>query len=445
MNVIVKGNRQYVDANQGVKDFKAMLKVVPSPEVAAMGDLDIAIVVDTSSSMRDEVRANETKLDKVMAALREVVNNDNLKSGDRVSLIRFDSEASTVWSGALGDKKALLGAIAELKKFNGSTFMAKGIDLATDALAANNRGHKKLLVFTDGETFDEAEISGRVLGRLKQNKLAVISFGVGESYNEKLLSQLGDSTTGTYYHLEDLDEFRRELVGQVLETKRESIRDVHCYVEVLQDIVLQAIRRIYPAIGDVEQKGAGFYFGNLPFNKESVFIFELELPARPSGRQLVMEVELGFSFQGGDRRTAKLPLVVEYTTDRSRVSLVDSEVMHYMRQGHIQVLIDKATDLAKQNKNKEAAEILQQVNRLTKEVKNPRLRKTVQAAIDELKSGKRLTEHLMKGLTSDGRTKTVFAGGSGPRVGEVPSLGQRINPWADGLSDEDIIRMTEGR
>src|SRR3954447_2749487 len=125
LNVNLKSHRPYLRASAGGQKLFLMLKLLPTPEAAkARPDISVAVVVDTSGSMREPapgttpeiVRTDPvtvdgktynatfrgaSKLDVAMDAGRKLVESEHLQDADRISLIHFDDRADVLASEAI--------------------------------------------------------------------------------------------------------------------------------------------------------------------------------------------------------------------------------------------------------------------------------------------------------------------------------------------------------
>jgi Mg-chelatase subunit ChlD len=125
--------------------------------------IDIAVVIDTSNSMKDTTRpGGPRKIDAAVSAAKGLV--DLLLPAGRgskalVTVIGFNGEA-TVMAPLSGDRAQLFGALDALPGTQaGGTFIGKGLASAAAELAKGNRPGAKqaLVVLTDGVPSDPDE------------------------------------------------------------------------------------------------------------------------------------------------------------------------------------------------------------------------------------------------------------------------------------------------
>jgi pSer/pThr/pTyr-binding forkhead associated (FHA) protein/uncharacterized protein YegL len=111
---------------------------------------DVALLIDTSGSMRDQ-----GKIDEVKRAASDYVSKQ--PSTTRVAVVRFSSDAQIV--SPLGS--TINNHLSAISSFNadGATNMADGLQQAAQALAADAGGKQSrtILLFTDGEPGSNVE------------------------------------------------------------------------------------------------------------------------------------------------------------------------------------------------------------------------------------------------------------------------------------------------
>src|SRR5918998_5382411 len=129
LNVDVRAHRPYLRASAGGQKLFLMLKLLPTPEAAnARPEVSIAVVVDTSGSMREPAPGTtpelveiapvtvdgktynatyrgSSKLDVAMEAARCLLESSQLQPEDTVSLIQFDDRSQVVASGRAGQER----------------------------------------------------------------------------------------------------------------------------------------------------------------------------------------------------------------------------------------------------------------------------------------------------------------------------------------------------
>jgi Ca-activated chloride channel homolog len=412
----LKRHRAHALAERADQTLYVLAKLTPTKGAPLTARVGLAVVVDSSGSMRERVGGSEqTKIDKVIDALGHLGGMPALDATDEIYLIKFDTDAKAIFAAPLADRRAYAKAVPTLRDYAGGTQMATGLTLAQERLARSDCPLRKLMLFTDGEVFDAGEVQTRCLPALYQAKLPVIAMGVGDSYNHELLALIADKTTGGLYHLGGIEDLKAGMARHVIAAKHESVQDVEAVFKLHDGFAIRAIRRIRPSIAHVEKRGDAYYFGNLSSREESVFVIELALASRPVGTWRALALELAYTADG-QRRALADAVLLDFTGDPALATEVDSDVMFFVKQWRVQEKLDEAQRAAAADKPDVAAAVLREAQRMTRQVGNGVLAETVDLALRDLGRTGGISPYTRRLLTSRGRTETVAAseGRNGP-------------------------------
>lgn len=453
LNVSLKSHRDYLRANSGTQKLFVALKLLPTLEAARVRpQVNLSIVIDTSGSMREpapglpvEVTPTKpyvqdgktytgtfrgsTKLDIAMEAARLLVDSNSIGADDRVSVIQFDDKSQVVASGRFGaDRQSLLDGIARLATFSGGTRMALGMANAEAELRVG-QGARKTILLTDGQTVDEGECR-KVAGALAEIGAPIIALGVGEEYNEDLLTDICNITQGRPYDLRDLTKLSAVFEAELGSTTRQVISDVQVTVKTVREVRVASVWRVYPNLAEVDATRDPLLFGNIESGDHTIFILELDLPERPPLRARLAQIGLTYLVQAEGHRGEVKPmdLVVEFTGDEALAGHVDAEVMGYVQQRNVDNLVRLATDQARRNPQ-QAAKTLQLARSMTQRLGNHAMTVALGSAEQELQSKGTISPGTAKTIKVGSRTQTMKVGGPNDFGSNLPS-------------DEDIRRLT---
>ncbi|HEX9251045.1 MAG TPA: VIT domain-containing protein [Ignavibacteriaceae bacterium] len=177
----------------GKNDGYFLLSASPSIEIdkSNIEKKDITFILDVSGSMSGE------KLDQAKKALLYCINN--LNSGDQFNIIRFSTEAYSLFNSL---KSADKQNINEAKRFIdelqaiGGTNIEEAFNLAFNNYKASSRPHF-IIFLTDGKPtigeMNDEKLIKRVLNMNKNNS-RIFTFGIGNEINTHLLDKLTDAT-----------------------------------------------------------------------------------------------------------------------------------------------------------------------------------------------------------------------------------------------------------
>jgi Ca-activated chloride channel homolog len=177
----------------GKNDGYFLLSASPSIEIdkSNIEKKDITFILDVSGSMSGE------KLDQAKKALLYCINN--LNSGDQFNIIRFSTEAYSLFNSL---KSADKQNINEAKRFIdelqaiGGTNIEEAFNLAFNNYKASSRPHF-IIFLTDGKPtigqMNDEKLIKRILNTNKNNS-RIFTFGIGNEINTHLLDKLTDAT-----------------------------------------------------------------------------------------------------------------------------------------------------------------------------------------------------------------------------------------------------------
>ena len=229
----------------GKDDGYFLLSASPSIEIdkTQIESKDITFILDVSGSMSGE------KLEQAKKALLYCINN--LNADDRFNLIRFSTEAYSLFNSL---KKAEKQNINEAKRFIddfqaiGGTNIQEAFNLAFKNYTKSNHPH--FVVFlTDGKPtigeMNDEKLVKRILSATKSNS-RIFTFGIGDEINTHLLDKLTDATKAWRTYVSDdediqikVSNFYDKIQSPVLSDLKldfENIEVYHTYPKDLPDL-----------------------------------------------------------------------------------------------------------------------------------------------------------------------------------------------------------------
>jgi Ca-activated chloride channel family protein len=310
-------------------DGRVMMELVLSAEERhSQGSFrvptDMVVVLDRSGSMGDGV-----KMPYARSAVRELVSR--LRDGDRFALVTYSDAAqlSIPLAAATREARGSWLRTVDAIQPNGGTAMSLGLDeaLAVVAAGASPGRATRVLLISDGlANQGDASVEGLTgrAGRAARREAAVSTIGVGDDFNEYLMSAIADAGTGNYYYLEDVERLAQVFAVE-LETGSETVASA---VEVAIEAA-GGVRVVEAAGYPLERRGATTTFrpGSLFSGQERRVWVTLEVPRDEPG-----EVRLG-SFRaswvdGGVTRTAafgEVPVVTCVRDEARYYAAIDGD------------------------------------------------------------------------------------------------------------------------
>ncbi|MCI5134949.1 MAG: VWA domain-containing protein [Candidatus Electrothrix sp. AW2] len=162
--------------------------------------LNLALVIDTSGSMRDE-----NKLVSVKQAAIALINR--LRSQDRLALVSYSNRAKVVLPSSPVRMEQDTRWLIQSLRADGGTNLGAGLIEGYHQLRefASSRTINRVLLLSDGKAnvgiTSSAELSRMVLQEADAG-ISLSTFGVGLDFNEDLMAALSESGRGMYYFID---------------------------------------------------------------------------------------------------------------------------------------------------------------------------------------------------------------------------------------------------
>jgi Ca-activated chloride channel family protein len=178
--------------------------------------MNIAIVIDRSGSMADK-----NKLEYVKKAVDYII--DQSGRDDYISVVDYDDYVDVLQrSSIIRDKEDLREKVSKLKP-GGFTNLSEGMFEGYDQVNGSySRGYvNRVLLLSDGLAnrgiTDRYKLADMVRDKNRRDGITISTFGVGNDFNENLMTDLADYGKGNYYYIRnsaDIPEiFAQELRG----------------------------------------------------------------------------------------------------------------------------------------------------------------------------------------------------------------------------------------
>ncbi|MCH4905298.1 VWA domain-containing protein [Cylindrospermopsis raciborskii CHAB3438] len=461
MNAIktsITPHREFMPADTEGQKLFVMLKLRPLKDIAtSLPPTTFTFVIDTSGSMYEvvageskptgvtyqqdgkeyrEVTGGKSKIDIVIESLLALVNSGRLKQQDRIAIVQFnDSASSIIGLTSATEIKKLETAINNLRNFSGGTRMGLGLRRAFDILSEQEMTVKRVLLFTDGQTFDEDQCQS-IANDFATRNIPVTALGVGEEFNEDLLSHLSDCTGGKLFYVvpgiakgteTSILDLPGKIIAEYSEAQQEVITNLALTVKTVKGVELSRIVRAYPTQAEFPINQDPFPLGNAIAHDETIFILEFTVNNRPASRVRIAQLGLTYDIPGEKRRGEIPPenLIIQFLAGQHNAAQVNQEVMDYVQQCNIANLVDQSIKMAEKNPQK-AEELLETARRMTVKLGNKEMTESLNNAQSELRKTQKI---------SSGTRKTVKMGAKGKTV----KMGNDID---DMLSEEEMRKLT---
>ncbi len=193
----------------GAKQSTLQLSITTpvDPSTYARPGLDLVVVIDHSGSMADD-----GKLDNVKAGLGTLI--DNLQDGDRLGIVAFDDQVTTI--ATLDDdldRDALHAAVSALQAGGGTDiydglmtgFVAAENAMVAEATSGTPVRQHRLIFMSDGNATSGDTSTDDILAMADYDidlGMQMTTVGVGSDFDRDLMARLAEHGAGNFYYLE---------------------------------------------------------------------------------------------------------------------------------------------------------------------------------------------------------------------------------------------------
>jgi len=212
-----------------------------TPERGKRSPMNLAVVMDRSGSM------SGAKIEKARQAA--CVALDQLGTDDYFSLVVYDNNADVVISPTKvrdEDQRATLKAKIERISPGGSTALYDGVKLGSRQLQdhLDREFVNRVILLSDGiANVGPSSTNDLVkLGRdLREDGMSVSTIGLGDDYNEDLMTALAESSNANYYYVKDAEKLPGIFSEELGSTRSMIARGINIRITVPNGVILKEI------------------------------------------------------------------------------------------------------------------------------------------------------------------------------------------------------------
>jgi Ca-activated chloride channel family protein len=263
-------------------------------------NVDMVIVLDRSGSMKGR---------KINDARRAVINLlSSLSAKDRFALITYSdrvqylSPLDNVTAGHRQRLESLIHRIAA----GGGTNLGAGLQAGINLLvsAPENGNARKVILISDGlanKGVTDSTQLGRMAGVAVEKEFAVSTVGVGNDFNEQLMTTIADRGTGNYYYLENPMAFAEVFQKELFFSKATVATNVPISLPLDNEISL--VDASGYAI-EIQNNHAVFYPGDLRSGQTRTLFLSFRIPTASTGSFEMGRIMARYRFNGRPMETA---------------------------------------------------------------------------------------------------------------------------------------------
>ena len=335
---------------------------LPSHEYASTASgrdpLNFVAVLDVSGSMGG---------DKIKAA-KEAVHQavSRLQDGDWFSLVTFASDVRCPLESRQidgGFRRVIAGALQEIQA-GGQTALCGGLEKGIEQAQKKKLKTNLVLLLSDGQANvgeTDVEAVGRRALAARKKGVIVSTLGVGNDYNEALMTEIALDGGGRFYHIANATQIAAYLGGELGEVASLAARNAIVSFELPAGAALSSFSAAYPV------QGHEIGLGDIPLSTRLEVVVQVLLPSQVAETRLLVGGKLCYESPAGRR----LSTVMNQVTLRCQPTLVFGEgvvrpvvrrVLAQMQSAGV-LVVSKAAARSKQDAAQQHATTLEAIHR----------------------------------------------------------------------------------
>jgi Ca-activated chloride channel family protein len=257
--------------------------------------LNLALVIDTSGSMRDE-----NKLNSVKQAAIALVNR--LRPEDRLAIISYDTQAKVVLPSSPVQVNQEARWLIQSLRADGGTNLGAGLIEGYHQLRefAGLRTISRVLLLSDGKAnvgiTSSAELSHMVLQEADAG-ISLSTFGVGLDFNEDLMAALSESGRGMYYFIDRPESMEAILAKEFNSVEQLVAADIKATITLTPDFLIE---QVFANTFEVNGNTVSVRFGDLAAGERRRMQIRFQPRQRgPGAINNAATVQVSYSNPGG--------------------------------------------------------------------------------------------------------------------------------------------------
>ncbi|MGC1375858.1 MAG: VWA domain-containing protein, partial [Anaerolineales bacterium] len=208
--------------------------------VASAAPLNICLVLDCSTSMKDE------KLDTVKATALQLIRR--LKPQDIFSLVTFSDRAEVVIPATRQSNIQRSETKIQMLQPSGATEILRGLQAGYEEVRryASPRSINHIILLTDGRTYGDEQACYTLAKSAAEEGIGISGFGIGSGWNDIFLDHLANITGGNSIFVsqpKDIERLLNEKFSTLVRAYAENITLEH---QDQEGVEISYIFRLHP-------------------------------------------------------------------------------------------------------------------------------------------------------------------------------------------------------
>ena len=325
--------RPYLPATQAPQVAYVLVEIVPTAAVVSVQmPVNVAFVLDHSGSMRGN------KLRAMKAAVNLAL--DRLNDSDTVAIVLFNHEAVVlVPSQPAGNRESIKRLVNGVRD-EGGTKIGRAMAAGLGELSRAPQGAlPRLVLLTDGETDKDERECIAMADQAGQAGIPISAFGIGNEWNDKLMTEIGARSRGEVEHLRRPEQIEDNFQAVVQQAQAAIFQNASTTLRLVAGVQPRAAWQVVPLIKNLGYKPVAERAVTVPLEQlekdaRRVLLFELMVDPKPAGQYRIGQVEVNYDIPqlGVTGEKARTDLILQITNDQTLTRQVNPQVMNIVEK-----------------------------------------------------------------------------------------------------------------
>lgn len=325
--------RPYLPAAQTPQVAYVLIEVIPTAVTANVQmPVNVAFVLDRSGSMRgNKLRAMQQAVGLAL---------DRLSDNDTVSITIFNHDTAVLIPTTVASERQRIKRLVSGIRDEGGTKISKAMYAGLNELALAPQGRlSRLVLLTDGETDKDEAACLDLADQAGRNGVAITALGVGNEWNDKLLSGIAQRSNGEVEHLSRPEEIEDNFQQVVQQAQSAIFQNTSATVRLVAGVQPRAAWQVVPLIKNLGYKPLADRAVIVPIEQlekdtRRVLLLELMLDPRPAGQYRIGQLEVAYDIPqlGIQGERARADLTITITTDQALTQQLNPQVMNIVEK-----------------------------------------------------------------------------------------------------------------
>lgn len=363
----------------------------------------IIFLIDTSYSMNEEDSNGISKIKQIVNILKTIVN-DNLLDGMYISLVNYDEKASIIFNHLKIDdnKQLIISKINDLLHLGGMTYSGLGLEKIKDDIQLLKNNVSRVIMFTDGEDFDEFEALDQVKMLLRQG-VTLSTIGVGEEYNDDFLISMADEGKGSFFHVQNMSSLLQEIQYDISNLKEEKLTNSSISLFHPRNVTPVEFYKIGKSgVIELRVENNEILCGNIIEGDKIFFRLKLNNIVK-EGVYKILAGTIEYTVLD-DQKKSEFSVKVKISKNPSKDDYPSQEVMDLNKFILLYKKAKLISELQNEGKEEEARRLFHEIKPLASAIG---IDGEIGHILSEIENGKTITKDLTRTLLSFTRTKTI--------------------------------------